>query len=171
MLLTSFSKFMLKSGTWMCFLTNAEKIFRAQSSVQLVYWNCLTGVTITTSGFIVRPWQCCHCLKYCLCPQKKKKPWRIMVPIQAIPEGISFFNLLDTMPRADSESSLFIATSPQSFQVLSSSLCSLLFTGPPPVSFPLGCPDGEEIPGDPAWWHSSSNLRALTSTCGTENIQ
>lgn len=89
------------------------------------------------SGFFVRPWQCCHCLKYCLCPKKALKNdspysshcWR------------GFFSPVDTIPRADTKTSLFVATSPCSFQVLSSPLCSLLLTRPLPVSFPPGCPD------------------------------
>lgn len=70
------------------------------------------------SGFIVRPWQCCHCLKYCLCPQKN--PWRMRVPTPAIVKGTSFFSPSDTIPRADTKCSLFTATSPHSLQVLSS---------------------------------------------------
>lgn len=39
------------------------------------------------SGFFVRPWQCCHCLKYCLCPKKALKNdspysshcWRVFI--------------------------------------------------------------------------------------------
>lgn len=47
----SFSKFMLKLRTQTCFPTNAEKIFRAQPSVQLVYWKCLTDITVISFWF------------------------------------------------------------------------------------------------------------------------
>lgn len=74
------------------------------------------------------------------CVQKNKKPWRMTVPIPAIVKDVLFYSPLDTVPRADTKSSWFLAAPPCSFQLLRSSPCSFL-TMPLPASFLPGCPD------------------------------
>lgn len=132
----SFNKFMLDTQEY--FLKNAEK-YSEHSPVCIWYTGNVWQTTVShPSGFTESPWQCCHCLKYCLSPNKKAIR---NVPTPAIVKDV-YCSVPWTLSKVsvDTKSSLLIATSPGSSQVLSSHLCFLLIIRPLGLPFYPGCP-------------------------------
>lgn len=143
-----------------------QRKYLVQSRVSSWYIGNVWQMSLShPSGLIVRPWQHCHFLNYCL--------WRMTVPTSALVKGVSFFSPSDTNPEQTPKVLCSWTTSSQPFR--SSSHLSIPLSLLVPLQY-LSLLDvhtvykWEEIPGSPAW-QCSSDLGSITSTISTENIQ
>lgn len=144
-----------------------QRKYLAQSRVSSWYIGNVWQMSLShPSGLIVRPWQHCHFLNYCL--------WRMTVPTPALVKHISFFSPSDTNPEQTPKVLSVHELPPHNLSGSSAHLSiplSLLVL----LQY-LSLLDvhtvfkREEIPGNPVW-RCSSDLGAITSTISTENIQ